>query len=124
MTKTYKAIEDNAGGLHLFVFDDDRCIYATRGFERDSPGSLTDCLNSLEEGADPAQWDGGDEDPASSWAEHEAQEERWPHGYKTVADQDGRYSDRMGVAAKREFGFTTLGAMEAESEDGFKNPTA
>jgi hypothetical protein len=106
MTHAFKAIEDNAGGLHLFVFESDRCIYAAHGFE-EGLGGLTDAIKSIADGSDPTNdWDGGDENPEASWAEHEAREERWPHGYKTVADEDGQYPDVMGRAARREFGLS------------------
>ena len=56
----YKVIEDNGGGLHLYVFSGRRCIWAHTGYEY-SPGNLTADLDSLENGADPYKVVPGDE---------------------------------------------------------------
>lgn len=98
MNRTFKAIEDNAGGLHLFIFDDGKCIYAGGGYS-EILGSLFEEVNNLRK---REVFDYSDYDPEEQgrfWSEMEADMAKNPHGYKLVADEKQDYPDRMGVAA-------------------------
>lgn len=100
----YKVIEDNGGGLHLYVFSGRRCIWAHTGYEY-SPGNLTADLDSLENGADPRRdWDGGMDDPQAAYDNTTGYE----HGWEVVAeggnDRRKLHKARMGAAAQLEFG--------------------
>jgi hypothetical protein len=108
-TLRYEVIEDNAGGLHLFVFRGGEIVYAACGWER-SPGVLRESLEELRrtgtaegwEGMD--YWDGMDTTPEESYATLHGWVDEGMGGAHIIADQDGIYPDRMGAAGKREFG--------------------
>ena len=62
---TYQVIEDNAGGLHLYVFNKkDKVVYAHFGFEF-TPDQLILCLDELDKGMTTKDiknnWDGCEE---------------------------------------------------------------
>lgn len=106
--KNYKAIEDNGGGLALVVFDQDeeKIEYIHTGYEY-NPGQLSEDLDRLESGDDPAkEWDGNDmastekEDPEElgSWFP----EDEEGIGWDVVADNSGIYPENMGEAGTRE----------------------
>lgn len=97
----YSVIEDNAGGLHLYVFGGaaaETCVYACHGYER-RPGALLADITKLELGDDTSAWD-GDEDPQAAW-------DAWtfgPNGWTQIADEDGPVpKENMGAAGRREF---------------------
>jgi hypothetical protein len=99
----YQVIEDNGGGLHLYIFDRNKCIYAHSGYEY-SPGQLSQDISALMEGEDPRQWEGGEENPEEeylSWVDGN------PYGWQTIArgNENGisYYPHRMGRAAQLEF---------------------
>lgn len=62
-TIKYQVIEDNAGVLTLFVFQNDKVIFARSGYEN-TPGqlsaALSNDLNALDAGADVLDWAGED----------------------------------------------------------------
>ena len=65
MKYTYRMFEDNAGGLHLAILNEDgECVYYLSDFDRDL---VLDTLSALKDGGDPIadSWDGGEEDPAA-----------------------------------------------------------
>lgn len=102
----YQVIEDNGGGLHLYVFSGRHCVWAYTGYEY-SPGSLLESLESLENGDDPRRdWDGGVDDPQGTYDNTTS----YKHGWELVAEGGkGRrklYKGRMGRAAQTEFGVT------------------
>ena len=65
MKYTYRMFEDNAGGLHLAILNEDgECVYYLSDFDRDF---VLDTLAALKDGGDPIadSWEGGEEDPAA-----------------------------------------------------------
>lgn len=62
-----KVIEDNGGGLHLYVMDStDTCIYAHYGYEY-RPGALTEDIKALIETDSVTDWEGYEENVAEEW---------------------------------------------------------
>lgn len=116
--KKYKVIEDNGGGLALVVFaqDEETIEYIHTGYEY-NPGQLTEDLENLKNGDDPAEdWDNNmmdDEELIASVREYRDSEpsefEFWfpwdekGTGWDVVADNEGIYPEEMGAAAKIEF---------------------
>ncbi|KKM99162.1 hypothetical protein LCGC14_1150640 [marine sediment metagenome] len=101
-TPRYEVIEDNAGGLYLYVYDSaGTVVYTHSGYEY-RVGVLSDDIAALRAGTPPvADWDGGDDDPQAARDEWR----RWDEGsdYCVVADETTVYPDAMGAAAKIEF---------------------
>ena len=99
----WQVIEDNAGGLHLAVLEDGRCIYYGHGYERNEDGLRAD-VQALREGQHPIR-DGWEtqEDVADPQAAYDAMT-RHEYGWAVVADDEGIYYERMGEAARRVFG--------------------
>lgn len=99
---TWQVIEDNAGGLHLAVLEDGRCIYYGHGYEHNEDGLRAD-LDALRRGDDPRtdgwEYPDGIVDPQAAYDDLTSHE----HGWQIVADHDGIYYDRMGSAAERVF---------------------
>jgi hypothetical protein len=97
---SYQAIEDNGGGLHLAVFDGGgNCTHFMSNFELHD-GSLRECVQALSDGESPNGWDGLSVDPQGEYNAMTAT----LHGWTVVADDNFIYRDRMGSAARREFG--------------------
>ena len=99
----FEVIEDNAGGLQLFVYDDDdNVVYAASDFEY-VPGDLTEAMKALWEGADPIAdgWDVQYEDPQEFRNGFTEQSQR-TGGWELVADENGVYEMMGGAAFKRE----------------------
>lgn len=106
--KNYQVIEDNGGGLALVVYGENGKVeYMCNSYEF-VPGQLTEGLQAIKDGADPAkEWD-GNIDP-EDWGVDTLDEvyatfERTPCAWETIADNDGIYPDKMGRAGKLEFG--------------------
>lgn len=100
----YKVIEDNGGGLHLYVFSGSKCVWAYTGYEY-NPGNLVQDLSALEDGADPRDdWEGGVDDPQATYENTTSYE----YGWEVVAEcGKGRrklHKAKMGRAAQVEFG--------------------
>lgn len=98
----YQVIENNAGGLFLFVLTpDDKVVYC-HGYYEYNPGRLSANLNSLDAGDDVTLWDGNDEDGQTIYGELTDQ------GAQIVAEgaagKRTLYPDLMGIAAQIEFG--------------------
>ena len=113
-------VEDNSGGLHLFIFQDNTPSYYQNGFGF-NPSQILDCIKSLAAGADIRDWDSNAEEILQLfevnygtelsyaeviqrfWQEVSAEEV----GFKIVADGfTGKwviYPKLMGEAAKQEF---------------------
>jgi len=109
--KTFEAqvIEDNGGGLTLYVFDengiDGGIIRWAHGGYEFSVGTLTDDIQALINGDDPlTDWEGNMGDPQQSWDRLD----NYEYGWKVVAQvADGKctlYPKDMGKAAMLEFG--------------------
>jgi hypothetical protein len=95
--QVYQVIEDNAGGMHLFFFDDDNnVILGLENMEYCQPGDL----------------DGITFDEARTWSDNHLENPQFYYdnitsfefGYSVVADQDGINIDEMGRAAQLVFG--------------------
>ena len=100
----YKVVEDNGGGLHLYVFSGSKCVWAHTGYEY-SPGNLIADLGGLESGDDPRRnWEGGADDPQATYENTTGYE----YGWEIVAEGGkGRrklHKGKMGRAAQIEFG--------------------
>ena len=111
--KKYMVIEDNGGGLALVVFaeDGEAIEYIHTGYEYNQ-GQLSEDLEALKNGSDPAkEWDGNDlySDPEMENPEDLESWFPWDQkgtGWEIIADNDGIYPDDMGTAARLEFGIT------------------
>ena len=99
---SYEVIEDNGGGLSLFVSRGDQVVYSHTGYEY-NPGQLTEDLAALAAGSDVEEWDGCGEDPQAERADFD----RLEYGSSIVADGTGTYPDKMGSSANLEFGELT-----------------
>jgi hypothetical protein len=100
----YTVIEDNGGGLHLFLFRpgcDNPCDGFT-GFEY-NPGSLVESLDALDNGDDATTWEGHMDDPQAQWDYIHSFE----FGYQVICSaEDGKRTtkpDKMGRAGQIEF---------------------
>lgn len=98
-TQTYRAYEDNAGGLHLAILHGDDCVAFFSGFEQQS-GALSGSIEVL--AVDPGDWrvwDGHDVDPEEAYFLHSFNDD-------LIATEQGVYPGRMGVAGREDFGIT------------------
>lgn len=99
--RKYKVIEDNGGGLTLVVFGENGEVkYLCDGYQFREKGSLINDINALKNGEDPSYWDGNVDDPQAAYDEINS----FDFGFEVVADEDGIYPNKMGVAASLEFG--------------------
>lgn len=106
----YAVIEDNGGGLHLYLFAPGTETAATAfdGFEY-NPGSLLPALDALDAGDDARGWDGRKADAQADWDDLHKHD----FGYEVICyrstDDAARtiYPDRMGRAGQIEFGIET-----------------
>ena len=95
--KDFEVFENNGGVLILLVYDHDgETEYIHTGYEF-CPGQLSQDLQALREGADPARdWDGNEIDDfvpcqlGGPWGD-------------LIADNWGTYPHNMGAAGLREF---------------------
>ncbi len=99
---TYKYIEDNAGGLFLFVFDGNEIIAGIQDLEHAQPGEWIEVKDALS--ADPiaaiSTWEGHMDDPETLWNDMLA----YDYGYEPVCENGIVRPDHMGRAAQRYFG--------------------
>ena len=107
MTKTrlnYQVLEDNGGGLHLAVFNDNECIWFASSYEF-IPDNLREDIAALRDGANPLQ-DGWEfylpegYTPQRLYNEFTSQK----HGWQIIADETNIYPHRMGAAGRMAFG--------------------
>lgn len=99
----FEVIEDNSGGLQLFVYGDDGdVVYAASDFEY-VPGDLAEAMKALWNGADPIAdgWDIQYKDPQEFRNGFTEQSQR-NGGWELVADENGVYELMSGAAFKRE----------------------
>lgn len=102
--KKYQVIEDNGGGLTLVVFDENGYVeYLHNGYEYGTDGRLLEDLENLKSGDNPVvDWEGNEENPQSVYDNITSYE----CGWEIVADNDGIYPEKMGYAARIEFGIS------------------
>lgn len=99
----FEVIEDNSGGLQLFVYGDNGdVVYAACDFEY-VPGDLAEAMKALWNGADPIAdgWDIQYKDPQEFRNGFTEQSQR-NGGWELVADENGVYELMSGAAFKRE----------------------
>lgn len=103
----YQVIEDNGGGLHLFVRNGrGRIVYASSGHEYRPSSLLSDDLPALEAGDDTDTWE-GEGNPQAAYDTLTSYEYGWQVVAEGGAGQRRRlYPGRMGRAAQLEFGVT------------------
>ncbi len=102
----FQVLEDNAGGLHLAVFDSngDECIWYGAGYEH-SPDTLQKDIAALRDGAHPVD-DGWESDLPEGYTAQLLYTDLTSHeyGWQIIADDAGVYPDRMGAAGRYVFG--------------------
>jgi len=101
-----KIIEDNGGGLTLYIFDDNttRCIYAHSGYEH-TPGQLSQDLQALIDDDDVSDWEGYESEVAEGWEDLEIDTILGNTLIAEVADGKlSTYPAKMGRAGQVEFG--------------------
>lgn len=99
----FEVIEDNSGGLQLFVYGDNGdVVYAASDFEY-VPGDLAEAMKALWNGADPIadDWDIQYKDPQEFRNGFTEQSQR-NGGWELVADENGVYELMSGAEFKRE----------------------
>lgn len=96
----YAVVEDNGGGLTLFVFGDaDRqtAVYAYTGLQYDTPENVAALLRGLDDGQNLCVGNADDEgviaDAQTAWLEADDSD--------IVADDENLYRNRMGASAER-----------------------
>lgn len=115
--KAYEVYEDNAGGIYLFVFGGDTIEYSFE-YTGTAPGQLRDDLAELHRTGTTADWDHEFclPEPEQTLATLRAWVDEGTGGAKLIADQDGVYLDRAGVAGRLALGdelYTVAEAAEA-----------
>lgn len=92
----FEVIEDNGGGLHLYIFDHNgRVTHAFHNWEYQKPGCLAENVAFLRAGGQVDAWDNNDPHPQADYDTLTS----YPYGYQIVADHAGTYPARMGRAA-------------------------
>lgn len=110
----YQVLEDNGGGLHLFVFEgeEQNVIFAHSDYEYHS-NSLIEDIAELKKGGHPIHdgWDGcvnpdecGCEDLEEYYNSVRYYNGLYEKGLPVVADEDGIYPERMEGNALDAFG--------------------
>jgi len=108
MTKkrlSYQVLEDNGGGLHLAVFDDNGCIYYASGLEHLPAADVQEMIQALQDGTDPVR-EGWESDLPDDYTPQRLYDEltSYEYGWEIIADELGTCPWRMGAAGKRTFG--------------------
>ena len=105
MTKklNYAVIEDNAGGLHLAIFRDNKCIWCGSGYERNLD-RLREDITALQDGADPVEDEWESDLPEGYTAQQVYNEITSPdYGWSIIADEVDLYPEYMGAAGRIAF---------------------
>lgn len=107
MTKTrlsYQVLEDNGGGLHLAIFDNNECIWFASGYEF-IPDNLREDVAALQDGANPVQ-DGWEFYLPDGYTAQQLYDEftSCEYGWQIIADETNIYPYRMGIAGRIAFG--------------------
>lgn len=95
---TFRAIEDNAGGLHLGVFEAGELVYYHAGYQFDR-GQLVQDIAALRAGEHPAGWSGCEDLAHFDFEEEDCRNGGW----KLIADEDYIYPKEMGNNGRMEF---------------------
>lgn len=100
----YTVVEDNGGGLHLFLFrpGTEELVAGYTGFEY-APGSLVASLDSLDDGDDASRWEGEMDNAQEEWDYFQSHD--YSHQVICYRDSGERiiHPDRMGKAGQLEF---------------------
>lgn len=101
MKHTYQVIEDNGGGLHLFIFDqNDKVIRGISNLEYLSHEDFMACINDLDNGSDGSDWEGQYGDPQAIYDEFNSSD----FGSEVVGNESRTWPERMGRAAQIAYG--------------------
>lgn len=101
MKTNYQVIEDNGGGLHLFIFDEnDSVIRGFSNFEYLSHEDFILNLDALKGGDDGSDWEGQHDNPQAEYDNITSSE----FGWVLVANESRMWPERMGRAAQMAFG--------------------
>lgn len=102
----YSAVEDNGGGLSLFVFSDksrESCIYAHSGYE-EIPGQLSEDIGALRQGDSTEGWNITNPMPQETWDQMATFISAGNGGAHIIADEAGILpAEDMGAAGCLEF---------------------
>jgi hypothetical protein len=101
----YKVVEDNGGGLSLYVFWGGKVVYSHSGYEYNH-GQLTYDLDTLDAGTNVKGWDGCEANPQESYDNITSYEYGWEVVVSGGSGNRHLHKARMGGAAMREFGVT------------------
>jgi len=85
---SYKVIEDNNNGLHLFVFENGEPIWSSSGFDNDD-GAMTDMITAIVEDEHPIEiprWN-GDDHPQAAW-DWFGDLEKYPYADSVIIEGD------------------------------------
>jgi hypothetical protein len=107
-------IEDNGGGLHLFVFRGKKIVFAHSGYEY-IPGNLTQDLSVLDDGGDTSDWEGCSDDPQGDWDNLTGSEFGWSIVASGNNGKRKLHKAKMGRAAQIEFGVSDDDVSAAQS---------
>jgi hypothetical protein len=102
---SYQVIEDNAGGLHLAVFDGNECVYYASGLEYLPVADVQEMLQALRDGTNPVD-DGWESDLPDGYTPQRLYDEltSYEYGWTIIADETSIYPNRMGAAGRTAFG--------------------
>ncbi|MGC9189865.1 MAG: hypothetical protein ACP5GG_04025 [Conexivisphaera sp.] len=108
----YQVIEDNAGGLALYVFgeggiDGGVVVFAHTSYEYHK-GQLSADLDNLDAGGDVSLWDGNEEDPQALYDDLDKFESGWQKVAEGFGGKRYLYPELMGLAARFEFGLSPI----------------
>ena len=93
---SYVVIEDNAGGLHLAIFDNNTCVWCGSGYERNLD-RLKEDINALQNRSDPVQ-EGWESDLPEGYTAQQVYDEltSYDYGWSIIADDTNIYPEYMG----------------------------
>lgn len=102
----YSVVEDNGGGLHLFLFapGKNEPVTGFSDFEY-TPGALIQCIDALDAGDDASTWEGRMSDVVDMWQMY-LDSEFGEYVVICYGEKGNRtlYPNRMGRAGQIEFG--------------------
>lgn len=91
-TISYNVIEDNAGSLYFFVWENDILIYGSPMLAEDVAGAIANVENCR-------SWESLSDDAAELYDTITG----YDYGWEVVADENGVYSSVMGASACEAF---------------------
>jgi hypothetical protein len=98
----YRVIEDNSGGLSLFVFDENGKVIFGRDACEQKPGALWADLSALDAGISSTEGQGGIEDPQQQWDFWQKQPNEWREIVRGGGGNRILLPGYMGTIAKEE----------------------